>query len=318
MMCSNWKISVFGIVALMLAFGLATTDTLAATDPSPVEVAVSAVIVDATTLRAAGEATLTFTINLRAVTDADPSGTITISTPRNWSSPRFMTGRAAAGLGNPAPRVNGDVTYQIDDGDNDDATNLISVDVSNYQLKATVKKGATATGAITWQFKTALPNVAKDYSFGISSNVHKGKLTTLDPGLRTAVTPATDPVTYRFTLGAITGPVGLVNQQKTFDGRGRYIVVDVGPVESGKGTIALTSPSFPKGADDYKMPEDGSGYNYAGQYLITKEQALGNLVFTFTPAGTMLKGSTVTLALPTDNQDNTADGTPVWTVVTGP
>ena len=29
MMCSNWKISVFGIVALMLAFGLVTTDALA-------------------------------------------------------------------------------------------------------------------------------------------------------------------------------------------------------------------------------------------------------------------------------------------------
>ena len=28
MMCSNWKISVFGILALMLAFGLATTDAL--------------------------------------------------------------------------------------------------------------------------------------------------------------------------------------------------------------------------------------------------------------------------------------------------
>ena len=35
MMCSSWKISVFGIVALMLAFGLATTDALAATEPSP-------------------------------------------------------------------------------------------------------------------------------------------------------------------------------------------------------------------------------------------------------------------------------------------
>ena len=37
MMCSNWKISVFGIVALMLAFVfyLATTDTLAASqDPT--------------------------------------------------------------------------------------------------------------------------------------------------------------------------------------------------------------------------------------------------------------------------------------------
>ena len=29
MMCSTWKISVFGILALMLAFGIATTDALA-------------------------------------------------------------------------------------------------------------------------------------------------------------------------------------------------------------------------------------------------------------------------------------------------
>ena len=68
----------------------------------------------------------------------------------------------------------------------DDETNLISVDVSNYQLKAIVKeRGTPSTATITWKFKTALPNVAKDYSFGISSNVHKGKLTTLDPGTRT-------------------------------------------------------------------------------------------------------------------------------------
>ena len=30
MMCSSWKISVFGILALMLAFGLAAPDALAA------------------------------------------------------------------------------------------------------------------------------------------------------------------------------------------------------------------------------------------------------------------------------------------------
>ena len=30
MMCSTWKISVFGIIALMFAFGLATTDVMAA------------------------------------------------------------------------------------------------------------------------------------------------------------------------------------------------------------------------------------------------------------------------------------------------
>ena len=79
------------------------------------------------------------------------------------------------------------------------------------------------------------------------------------------------------------------------------MVVDVGPVISGTGTIALTSPSFPKGADDYT---DGDPITQV-KYLMTKEQALGNLVFTFTPAGTMLKGSTVILTLPDG-------GTPPW------
>ena len=174
MMSSTWKISVFGIVALMLAFGLTTTDAKAATEPSPVTVAVGG----ADALRATGDATLTFTISLEKVTDAE--GTVTISTPRGsgWSSPRFMTSRAAAGEGDAVLTANGDVTYEIND-------DLISVDVANYQLIATVKPGAAATATILWRFKTALPNVAKDYSFGISSKVHKGTLTTLDPGTRT-------------------------------------------------------------------------------------------------------------------------------------
>ena len=34
MMCSNWKISMFGILALILAFGLVTTDALAQGPPN--------------------------------------------------------------------------------------------------------------------------------------------------------------------------------------------------------------------------------------------------------------------------------------------
>ena len=83
---------------------------------------------------------------------------------------------------------------------------------------------------------------------------------------------------------------------------------------SGTGKIALTSPSFPKGADDYKA-EAAEGadpviYDYAGQYLITKEQELGNLAFTFTPAGTMLKGSTVILNVPGGDRGGAAVGDP--------
>ena len=313
------KMGVFGIVALMLAFGLVMTDAKAATDPSPVTVVV-ATGVDEAPLRATGEATLTFTINLKAVTDAAPSGTVTISTPRTWTSPRFMTSRTAA-RGNAPLVVAGDVTYQIDDGntpaDGAEDTDLISVDVANYQLKATVLPGAGADAAatITWRFRSALPNVAKDYSFGISSNVHIGTLTTLEPLTRVASVDV--PGTYTFPEGAIRGTI---NEQKTYDGRGRYIVVDVGPVPDGTGKIELTRPSFTKGADDYISDPlvvgagEAGEYNYAGQYLIPSGLPLGDLVFTFTPAGTMFKGSTVTLTLPSQD-GNTADGDPTWASV---
>ena len=68
MMCSNWKISVFGIVALMLAFGLAVTDAEAQplADPSAVTVAVTSDPVDGSNaLRASQEGRIiTFTVTL--------------------------------------------------------------------------------------------------------------------------------------------------------------------------------------------------------------------------------------------------------------
>ena len=88
MMCSSWKISVFGIVAFMLAFGLLTTDATAQTDYSPVRITVGG----ADTLRAAGKvaetAPITFEVNssVTAAT-ADPDGAITITIPSGWSRP---------------------------------------------------------------------------------------------------------------------------------------------------------------------------------------------------------------------------------------
>ena len=79
MMSSSWKISLFGIVALMLAFGLATSDAGAAAH-SDVEVTVGADTVGASNvLRAAQEGRiLTFTLSLSR-TAADKGGTIEIS-----------------------------------------------------------------------------------------------------------------------------------------------------------------------------------------------------------------------------------------------
>jgi hypothetical protein len=81
-------------------------------------------------------------------------------------------------------------------------------------------------------------------------------------------------------------------------------------VLSGTGKLALTRPSLIVGADE---PAD-----YKGHFLVAEKAALGDFVFTFTAAGTMLKGSSVRINLPTtpdtwvpnfrrDNNDGVSD-----------
>ena len=82
------KISVFGIVALMLAFGLTATDAFAQAAGTNTIV----VTADPDPLRAAAPATITFTLTVvdrvDAVdpTPATPASTVTINIPYEWSA----------------------------------------------------------------------------------------------------------------------------------------------------------------------------------------------------------------------------------------
>ena len=87
--------------------------------------------------------------------------------------------------------------------------------------------------------------------------------------------------------------------------------VRVGPVPSGSGTLALSNTGSAvriaaRTADPYK-----------GNYVVTKGQDLGDLMLTFTAAGTMVAGAGIRIQLPDPNpafpsfyRDNNAPGPP--------
>ena len=290
MMCSTWKISVFGIVALMLAFGLATSDVMAQTDYSPVTVTVTARssgdspgIISA--LRAADVVDITFAITTtEEAATADPTGTITITIPAGWSRAFLTSDTDPATLEANRDQRAGAVIAS------DTATNAddITLAVRGNQLIATVKKDV-AGSTITWLYRNVkLPARAGTYAFGVHSTIHGGL-------------PRLNPV-------AITGDV--VNTTETTNGDGRNIVLTVGSVANGMGKFVLTSPSFPKGNDKYKGEGETPAYNYENHNLVMPDQTLGNLMFTFTAAGTMYKGSVVVLQLP--GAGGGADTDPMW------
>ena len=286
MMCSTWKMSVFGLVALMLTFGLVTTDA-AAQNYNPLTVVVTATEGgDAGgNLRAAGTATITLVVDLTSAATIDPGpGTVTIGTPptsSGWSAPFddiLDTNEAGAVSFVDTATGADDITYAVSGG----------------RLIATVKKDVT--GTFTWTYITKVPVRAGTYAFSITSNVHKDNGSFPNPA-------------------SITGTP--VNRTQTDANRGTRIIVDVGSIVSGTGELTLAGPTFPKGADDYKVVSDppaGTDYDYAGHYFIRPDTELGDLRFTYKAAGTMYKGSAVELNVPVawadlieDNRDGTSE-----------
>ena len=69
------------------------------------------------------------------------------------------------------------------------------------------------------------------------------------------------------------------------DHNGRY-VMSVGPAPSGSGSLAFRNTGSPS-----LVKHGVEGSPYKDKYLVTKGQALGDLVLTYTAAGTMMKGS---------------------------
>ena len=177
MMCSNWKISVFGILALILAFGLVTTDAEAQpqADPSAVTVAVSSGDAE---LRASQEGRIiTFAVTLNTSNtsddgDIDQEGIIEIQVPRGegWSSPRRVAGTGVGALENVSA---GGVVF--------DPGGLLTIaddkiSVGSHKLRVTVPdppESGTHSGTITWYYKTNIPVKARNSNFRIISRVHK-------------------------------------------------------------------------------------------------------------------------------------------------
>ncbi len=270
MMCSTWKISIFGIVALMLAFGMMAHDVAAQVSYSPVVITVGGIPDDG--LRAAGEASA-ITFAIATTNTAQKDGKITITIPSGWSRP-FLSDSTDARAGA--------VSYSPTD-----LPANTTVAVSGNQLIFNVKKDVASNTLVFSYHNVKLPARAGIYTFNVSSTIHD-TLPRLNPG------------------EGINGD----ETSETLKGDGRYIAVKVGSVASGKGKFVLTAPALPKGK--YKGSGENPAYNYDERNLVYSEQALGNLVFTFTAIGTMYKGSTVTLKLPAESGGNNT--TPAWDV----
>ena len=77
---------------------------------------------------------------------------------------------------------------------------------------------------------------------------------------------------------------------------GSYIV-DVGPAYSGSGMLTFSNTGARKLA-----PETAEDSDYKDEYLVTKGQELGDLLLTYTAAGTMVKGAAISIStnLPID------------------
>ena len=75
------------------------------------------------------------------------------------------------------------------------------------------------------------------------------------------------------------------------------VEVEVGPVNSGAGTVGLrwtAGTLYRHPAGDAGSPGIGDA-DYRNKYIVFSEQSLANLIITFTAAGTMPAGSVFTL-----------------------
>ncbi len=258
MMCSSWKISVFGILALMLAFGM-TTDALA-----------QSVVVtsNAADLRATDVVTIAFTIDptAHANTDDQKASTVRISIPAGWSRPfNVNEDTETDGISEADLNENGEVYFP----DTTPADGEISGRIVGRQLVFTVGKSA-ATSTVVAHYRALVPHLQHTYGFAL----------TVDSGGQHAIVHSTSTPTP--------------NTQVNVRGGTPYLDIAVGPVRSGAGTVTLARSS----GGPFLQPAPGDAdLPHEGMYLLVSKESLSNLVITFTAAGTMPQNSTITLTL---------------------
>ena len=277
MMCSSWKISVFGILALMLAFGLGATDSFAA----PVTATVAAENIGTATapLRAVDETTgtspldhITFTVTAIAATADNTTGEVRITIPSGWARPFGINGNRAADdtdstIVNTADLDEAGEVFIVDSAD--DGAGANPGDVANdtgdasYRgsivgntLVAKFGKNAADGNAVVFTYRSKHPAQARTYAFPISGNIDTTQTLATEPG----------------------------NGVHKRGGRYFYDIV-VGSVASGKGDVTVT------GALPYKHP-DVEPKGYKDNYILTSEAAV-TPTFTFKAVGTMFKNSLI-------------------------
>ena len=262
MMCSTWKISVFGILAFILAFGLVTTDALAQDPPNVTVSATAATAVtgeDIDDLRAADAATITFTVDVNPhPTDGDrKAGVIKIRIPSDWSSPIYAD-NATGDLAAREVRV----ADTVGSGDTE-----IRGSISGRDLVTTV--GKAADGEITFVFQTVTPPTMRRHGFQITSTNH----TIVDDANNDP--PADD-------------------DQIRKRGSRYFLDVEVGPIRSGTDNFTLTGG----GGNLHMQPNpDEKPPAHAGRYLAFSNASIPNLVVSYKVPGTMPKGSTFIVTL---------------------
>ena len=296
MMCSSWKISVFGIVALMLAFGLidARADVQDVKHPGDATIAVA---VNSTTAnggavgRSSDVATLTtgaspevlratekldslvFTYTLSA-DEAGRAGSVEILLPGHW--------RGAFKTDNTADERDW-AAYLDDSASTGNVTNATAT-ITSSMLKATVSHSdadPSASGdTIVFVYRNVtVPQRAGTYDFDVRSNLVDTSVHTnyLDPETSGNNAIATEANTS-----------GLSD-----DGRDYTIRVYGAPNGAGKIELSRAKGSFFIGGDEFDKL-------YKDHYLVSHKEDLGTVEFKFTAPGTMYKGTRVEITIPAD------------------
>ena len=270
------KMSVFGIVALMLAFGLVTTDALAQTAVPRVTIEATATTTgagDIGDLRATDSATLTFTVQAEphgTAADQKP-GQVRIIIPSQWSSPLETVGVVDEAR---------EVSINTTGGDGDLAVNG---SISGRHLVVDI--GKSATGTVTFVFMTVTPPTMRRHGFELRSTAH-------------AIVDDAD-----------IDPVDDEDQIRKRGGR-YYLDIDVGPIRSG------ASPdnnfTLSGGGNLHLQPNpDEKPPPHAGMYLAFSNASIPNLRVSYKVPGTMPKDSTFIVTLVSDVDPDRA-GRNLW------
>ena len=273
------EISVFGLVALMLGFGLVTTDAAAQFNTDTLVVtatgdAVTGITIDDGDRLRAGTTltTMLFTYTTQqAKSHADHISTIKISFPASWNFASDKTlFEASAG-----ETVPGSVSVV--------ATGIVA-DESGLEIQGKtiiVRMADTTVGgtiAVTVN-GVDVPKKISDYRFGVTMQYEEEGVTYLPEESDTE-----DPAVQ----GVEVSPIG--------SRRSVYVVrVGSAPSGSGSGTLTLSGPGLVAGVDG---PDDGDAIDY---YLLgTDAAALGYLKYIFTAKADLQAGSEIVITLPTE------------------